>query len=89
MTSRVRDDASEQPAKDVPASLVRGLDPVGDQERGRAPVLRDDLQRHVVGGVLAVPAAGQTLSDLQGGAEQVGLEDGVDVLEHRCDALER
>ena len=37
------DRAADDPAQDVAAALVRGQDPVGDEERHRARVIGDDL----------------------------------------------
>ena len=86
--ARVRDDAAEHPAQDVAAAFVRRLHAVGDQERGRAAVLGDHLERDVVALVRSVPLAGQRLDHLEERTERVGLEVVVLALQQRGDALE-
>ena len=86
--SGVRDHAPEHAAQDVTTALVRRLHPVGDQERGRAAVLRDDLQRGVVARVGAVRPPRPALPHLEDRPEQVRLEDVVDPLEQHRDALQ-
>jgi hypothetical protein len=84
----VRDRAPQHPPQDVSTSLVRGLHTVGDQERGGASVLGDDLQRHVVAVVLPVGASGERLGDLQHRPEQIRLEDVLDTLQDHRHAFE-
>ena len=74
------DGASHYPAQDVPTPLVAGNDPVGDQERSAAAVLRDRVHRVVGVVVLAVPPAAQGLHPGDQSCEEVGLVDRIDVL---------
>ena len=88
-SARVGDHAPQHATQDVAAPGVRRLDPVGDQERRRPPVLGDDLERDVVVRILAVLPAGEPLGDLERRAEQIRFEDVVDALQHRRHSLER
>ena len=78
--------AAHDAAKHIAPALVRGRDAIGDEEAGRAQVIRDDAEG---GGLLALRLhlvelfAGRDEID-----EQVGLEDGVDALHDGRDALE-
>ena len=85
----VQRSTADEPAQHVTAPLVGWRDAVGDEERRRAAVLRDDADREV--GVLrrAVRPARELLDLLHQGLEQVGAI-GVagDALEHLREALE-
>ena len=74
------DGAAHHPAQDVPAPLVAGNDPVGDQERSAAGVLSDRVHRVVGVVVPAVPLAAQGLHPGDQRCEEVGLVDRIDVL---------
>ncbi len=85
---RVRDDPAQHPAQDVAASLVGRLHAVGDQERRRATVLGDHLERDVGAVVRTVRDARERLGDLEERAQQVRLEDVIGILEYGRDALQ-
>ena len=80
--------APDHPAQDVPPPLVRGQDAVGDQERGRARVIRDhpvdadDLR------VVSVGRAGMLLRPRDQAADVVDVEVRVDVLQERRRSFE-
>ena len=86
MAHGAADDAPEH----VATLLVRGHDAVGDEERHRATVLREDPQRHV--GTLTREAAVLDARDLLRGAderpEHIGVPDRLDALEHGEVAVE-
>jgi hypothetical protein len=83
----VRDDAAEHPAHDVAAALVGGLDAIGHQERGRATVLADHLERDVVALVVSQPTPRERFGDLDERTQKVGLERVGHVLQHDGQAL--
>ena len=81
----VADRAADDPAQHVAAAFVAGNDAVDDQERARADVVGDDLERRVVEvGRVPVSRAAALISVL----EQVDLVVRVHVLQHRGEALE-
>ena len=82
------DQAAKHAAKDVPAAFVRRQDAVGDEERRRARVLRDDPQAHVVSSLPPVDAPGELLGGGDERAQQIGVERRGDVLQHHGDALQ-
>jgi hypothetical protein len=55
--------APEEAAEHVARALVRRHDPVGDEERHRAPVVGDHAQRHVVPLRRAVALPGELLAE--------------------------
>ena len=66
--------ASDEAAQDVATPLVRGLDPVGDEERRRTPVLDDDPHGAVGRLISSVALARERLNLLDVRQEQIGLE---------------
>ena len=84
----VRDHPAQHAPEDVPASLVRGLHPVGHEERRCASVLADDPDRDVVPFVGPVVLARERLHDVEQRSEQVGLEEALDVLQHHRHAFD-
>ena len=84
----LQDGAADDPAQHVAASLVRGSDAVGDEERHRAAVVGQHavgLGRDLVG---AVGGASFPLDPLHDRLEAVGLVHRVDALEDRRGALD-
>ena len=79
---------THDPAQDVAGAVVRGLDPLGDEEGHRAGVVRDHLVAEPLGldGLRIVPdERGEPLDDRH---EQVGPVVGVHALERRGQALQ-
>ena len=80
----VADRAADDPAQHVTAPLVRRQHAIGDQERARADVIRDDAQR----ARLRVLRARELRRRKDQVAEQVDVVVAVHTLHHRCDTLE-
>ncbi len=85
---RLLDRAAEETAADVAAALVRGHDSLGDQEADGAPVVGE----HAMGAhgdlAVAIGDAGLLLDPVHDQREAVGVEDGVDALQHAHRPLE-
>ena len=82
------DDAAQQAAQNVAASLVAGGHAVQHQHQTGAGVVGDHAEAHVVGLVCAVLGAGDLLGHVNDGAQQVGLVHVVHVLQDAGDTLD-
>ena len=82
------DAAADDAAQHVAAALVRWHDAVGDEEHGRARMLRDDAQRDVglLAGAVAHPR--YLLHALDDGLEEIRLVERGDALHDGGDALQ-
>ncbi len=80
MTARATNDATQH----VAASFVGGRHAVGDEEAAGADMVGDHLER----GLVFVGAADGLRRRVQQALEQVDLVVGIDVLQHRADALQ-
>ena len=80
------DDAAQQAAQHIAATIVSGADAVGDDDRRGAAVVGDDPVPDVVLVVaLAVPARRDTRDEVDRRAQKVGLVDVVDTLQQAGD----